>query len=88
MQGGVLNSQLGYVSGAAPRGAAFKAKLQAELQRMQAFLGLPRRACQARAAGLTLAADSGFWRQANSAPSHAPNKLMPRSTLEGTRAGK
>ena len=41
VQGRVLNSQLGYVSGAAPRGAAFKAELQAELQRMQAFLGLP-----------------------------------------------
>ena len=38
--GGVLHSTLGYVSGAAPRGAAFKGALGEELQRMRAFLAL------------------------------------------------
>ena len=35
-----LHSTVGYVSGAAPRGAAFKAALEEELQRLRVFLGL------------------------------------------------
>jgi uncharacterized protein len=38
--GGALNSELGYVAGAAPRSAAFKAALQDELQRLRTFLAL------------------------------------------------
>ena len=37
---GRLNASLGYVSGKAPRDAAYQAGLRQELQRMQAFLGL------------------------------------------------
>lgn len=36
-----LTSEIGYVAGKAPRDRAFKRELEAELERMQAFLGLP-----------------------------------------------
>ena len=39
--GGQLRAELGYVSGRAPREAAFRPALAAELQRMRVFLGLP-----------------------------------------------
>lgn len=42
-EGGKLNTQLGYVSGRAPREAVFKRELAAELTRLQAFLQ-PRKA--------------------------------------------
>jgi uncharacterized protein len=37
---GALRSSFGYVGGRAPRGAAFRAGLEAELERMRAFLGV------------------------------------------------
>ncbi len=38
--GGLLKAEFGYVTGKAPRDAAFRHALQAELARMEAFLGL------------------------------------------------
>ncbi|MCD9088265.1 crosslink repair DNA glycosylase YcaQ family protein [Stenotrophomonas sp. SY1] len=40
VSGGELRSQFGYVDGAAPRDAAFRSALEAELERMGVFLGL------------------------------------------------
>jgi hypothetical protein len=37
---GGLRSSFGYVGGRAPRDAAFRAGLEAELERMRAFLGM------------------------------------------------
>ncbi len=39
--GGRLAAELGYVSGKAPRDAAFRRRLEEELERMRVFLGLP-----------------------------------------------
>ncbi len=42
VQGGVLQADIGYVSGKAPREAGYAAALDTDLQRMQTFLGLSR----------------------------------------------
>jgi uncharacterized protein len=41
LKNGALMSQLGYVAGQAPRDRAFKRGLEAELERLRAFLGRP-----------------------------------------------
>ena len=40
VEGGTLRHELGYVAGRAPRDRAFKRALEAELDRVRAFLGL------------------------------------------------